>query len=388
MTTEQFFNFIVPVWGESYTRLFTDTCLPMLLTPGNLYSRTSYTSNDHFTIVTTWHSYQLIKASPAYEELAKLIDVNFILIDGLVDLTEPYFAMTYCYAKAMKQAYVIPTKTFFIFLTPDSFWSEGTFERLYECAKDYKVVMAMGLRVNAESMAKTLAKLHESENNLTLPNDKLIPLVFANLHQMSKAHNLLSGTKFLNEWPSHLYWFNEQDQLVAHCFHLHPLMVQSPAKKIVIGTTIDAEFLDNLNYPIDSYHIFQDKYFGIELSPEARNWDQPLGAPCIKNIIRFSLLNANNTHWYFFKHRIIISNNLTITPALEKVIDELVMQIPCMRNTILHALLHFKPFIGLRKIIALIILLPMRLQRASRNRSLFGVFKFILSKIKRRLLSA
>lgn len=325
------FHYLVPVWGKSYTELFSDVCLPMLMTPGNLGSANGRVE-DQFVIMTTWEDHLAIRSSSYYERLCQLIRVEFLLIDGLIDISSSHAAMSECYALAMKRREVVPASTFFVFLTPDSFWPDGTFHRLAElAASGNRVVMACGLRLESEPVSEILKErivLHTE--NVAIPMHELVGLAFKHLHQLSRAHNMLSKNGFLNAWPSHMYWINERDrQLIAHCFHLHPLMVRAPKAEIAIGTTIDGDFLDNLHYSLNHYCVLQDEFVGFELSPAERNWGQPLGSPSLLQISLFSLLYANSRHWHFFGKRIVLNGNpgRQIDPFLEQLVNRIVSKI-------------------------------------------------------------
>src|SRR5579871_3959663 len=100
--TNKHFHFIVPVWGETFTQLFTTICLPLLMTVGALRNLPTNES-DQFVIVTTWHDCTMIRASIAYQQLQKLMKIKFILIDGLIHLENSYVAMSHCYSLAMRE---------------------------------------------------------------------------------------------------------------------------------------------------------------------------------------------------------------------------------------------------------------------------------------------
>lgn len=322
------FHLIVPVWGKTYTELFTDVCLPMLLTPGNL-GVFDQSNGDQFVIVTTWADKLVIEGSASYELLRKMLRVEFVLIDGIINIGNSHTAMSECYAMAMQRECVISGDTYFVFLTPDSFWPDGTFRELVALSRqNIRVVMAGGLRLNSESMLAILKKkIQQSPLNPAIPIDELTRLALANLHQLSDSFNLLSKKGFLNCWPSHMYWINERDrQLIAHCFHLHPLMILAPQSEIKIGTTIDGEFLNNLPYRLDQYHVLINDFIAFELTPADRNWGQPLDTPILSSIVKFALLHANSRHWHFFGQQITlnVSPDNPIDPSLAQLISQFV----------------------------------------------------------------
>lgn len=331
MSKNKNFHFILPVWGKNYTRLFTDICLPMFFTSGNL--RALKRDSGHvFVILTTWEDHLAIRSSGSYGCLEKLIKVEFILIDGFADLSDSHMAMSKCYAMAMRRDSVVPGETYFVFLTPDSFWPDGTFRRLAELAdQDFQVVMTGGFRVNEQPVSRILReRIEASPDNPTIPNNELVGIALDNIHQMSDALNWLSRFGFLRDWPSHIYWINKPDrQLIAHCFHLHPLMVLAPKNRALIGTTIDGDFLNNLHYPLNRYYVDQGEFIALELTPAERSWGQKLLEPSVKHVILFALSHANSHHWYFFSKRIVLYSNpdKPIDPLLENMVELFVRKV-------------------------------------------------------------
>ncbi|MBV9576467.1 MAG: hypothetical protein JO149_07565 [Gammaproteobacteria bacterium] len=146
-----------------------------------------------------------------------------------------------------------------------------------------------------------------------------------------------------------------------------------------MGTTLDAQFLKNLNYPNDKYYIFQEDYFAVELSKSERSWNHPLGNPSINKIIKFSLLHTDSIHRYFFKHRIIISAaNSLLNPDLETLITETISHIPCVNNHFRHKITWSKPFIIVRRLKHKLFQAPFKL---------LAIFKKVLKKILLKVLS-
>lgn len=82
-------------------------------------------------------------------------------------------------------------------------------------------------------------------------------------------------------------------------------MVEAPVRTVSIETTIDGEFLERLQYPLDSYHVIRDEFIGIELSDASKSWNQPLNHPSLRHVQMFSLMDTNALHWHFFGQRIV-----------------------------------------------------------------------------------
>ena len=305
--TDRHFHYIVPVWGKEYTELFANVCLPLTIANGNIKSG-NRSKLDRFVIVTTYSDAAYLKDHPSIEELCRHIVVEFILVDGQINLEDTHAAMSDCYVLAMRSSHVVLGETYFVFLTPDSFWSEDCFSRLRKIADEgYCVAMAMGLRTKFETIVPALTEhLSQNADNRTIQMDDLVSLALKHLHNMSNAHNWLSEEGFLNSWPSHIYWIGNHDLLLAHCFHLHPLMVLSKRGISKFAETIDGDFLDKLNYPLNKYYIAQgnDDFLGIEISDSTRSWGQELSPPSLKRVKRFGTFFASHLHWHFFQHQI------------------------------------------------------------------------------------
>lgn len=331
------FHFIVPVWGESYTRLFAEICLPMLITPGNLEA---FSDDDTavFVIVTTYNDYEILNCSDSYKKLEKLIRIRVYLMDGIIDFNNTHKAMTQCYQYAMNSTEVKKGETYFVFLTPDSFWSDGSFRFLFDRAKNgYWVVMVTGLRLCKEDITPVLRKrIVDLDESVAYKNRELVRMALDNLHQMSNAHNWLSRDAFLNQWPSNIYWKDGCKTMFAHCFHMHPLMVRSSKRKINIKLTIDGDMLHNLGYPRGKYYVVQDSddVIGLELSDKDRSWGQELASPNIESTQRFAVKQCAKLNWYFFSHRIVYhSENGDGSSVVKELIERVVAEISRVKFT-------------------------------------------------------
>ncbi|MBV9576466.1 MAG: hypothetical protein JO149_07560 [Gammaproteobacteria bacterium] len=305
------FHFLLPVWGEEFVKKFIDVSLPILFSLGNLKADERH-KNNLFVIMTTYDDSKIIKSSHTYQQLKEIIKIKFILVDGLIDFKNNYLAMTNCYKIGMEQENVIPGKTFFIYLTPDGFYSEGTFDKCFSLAEEgYLVALVLGIRANATTMSALIKeKINTNSTTPIFSKSELIQHIINNISHLSEICNWFTRDGFLNDWPSNIYWIDKENaQLIAHCFHLHPLMIRSPSKKIFVKDTIDGDYLENLKYPLHRHYIFTNEFFGIDLTNPERKIDCQLSTPNIRSVIRFSLKHAYDCHRYYFRHRIELKSD-------------------------------------------------------------------------------
>jgi len=340
------FYFIVPVWGQAYVDKFIHVCLPMLLAINGNLKDLPLNENDSFIIVTTQTDMVNIKGAEAYHSLAALIRVKFILISSGIDLNSSYVAMSHCYKIAMTQHEVVPYATFFVFLTPDSFWSENTFlQLLHGRESGHKVIAAIGFRTNEQTIIPHILNLKKN-NKINLTFSQMLKLTIDHLHPLTMNMNLLSQqNKFNNNWPSHLHWIDrDKNQIVSHGFHLHPIMVQAPLNITSMITTIDGDFIKNLNYSLNSFHVLQ-KNFAIELTDANKTTSDKLNKPSIMKIINFSYLHAHEVHLHFFKQKIILAAE-PIDLHFDNLVNEFVRKILSGRkNFFIILFLNLKNFI-------------------------------------------
>lgn len=296
--------FIVPIWGDQYLDTFLERCLPSLLAEGNVPSLGAG-SGSVFRFATSYKDWRRLERESIVEELRRYVTVEFVLVDGLLG-GELYQAMSACYSMGMENA---PEGSYFLFLTADSYWSDGTIRALLgRVASGYKAVMVMPLRVCSDAFWSEARSNAGRTGNPGMSGPELAKLALAHLHPMAEAHNVFSD-RFVNNWPSHLYW-RESGGLSGYGFHLHPLLVKAPDKGRVpqFSGTIDTDFLEALGYPVSSFYIVTDcrEIQGVDLCEESRSWSSPLGPPSVGAIIAWAKRYADKYNWYFFSHRITI----------------------------------------------------------------------------------
>lgn len=311
--------FLVPVWGRRYLELFLDICLPLMLTRGNL-GHYAGRSDAVFLIMTTRADCKQLEAHESFQRLRATVRTEILLIDGLVDFSSAHKAMSDAYVLGMNSRFVARSSTYYVFLTPDSFWSDGSFARLRELASQrFEAVMVVGLRTSLQHMEPFLAaRIGLSPDNPVILNRELVTQSLRALHPMAKAHDWLSG-RFLNAWPSQVYWRLGRDLMFVRAFHMHPLMVLSPKRPVKVGTTIDGDFLTRLGYDAKRYHVVtdSDEMVGIEMTDFNRTWGQELEPASIDGLVDFATFHLDDIHRSFFKHQIVFRGQREISVPVE-----------------------------------------------------------------------
>ncbi len=323
------FHYIVPVWGEFYSRIFIELSIPSLLSDKNINANQN-SPHDKIIIATTYRDALWMEAQPIWNELQRVICVEILLIEFLNQYTSVHHRMTMSYFEAMR----IPSSgigiLYHIYLTPDSLWSNGSFSQLrYHATNGALAVLICGPRViyeNASEILKHLLKNRDASHGFTAK--ELLTIVLDNFHPLCVAQDFLAND-FLNSWPSNIFfWGGSAHTLVAKCFHLHPVMVVSPSEELVFkpNDTIDGHYLEKLNIPLDKCHIVEtiDDLFCIELSPANRTWGQGLASPSIDKVKEFACLHLDSMHRDYFRKTLVFTtlskNDFNSNSLLQKML--------------------------------------------------------------------
>lgn len=323
------FMFILPVWGKDYVELFTDTCLPMLLTPGNFLT---FSGRDNCTlfIATDYESWAFMEQQESIKQLKEIIKVKYALVDGLVDTIVPHTGMTECYYLGMRDESVIPEKTNFVYLTPDSFWSDGTFADLEKSADNgKKVVASLGVRTKKSRMTRYLRRFTSRNfEDRVIPNRDLVKACLKFLHPLARGH-IWNGDSFLSRWPSNIYWLIDNKKIISRNFHLHPLMMQCPRNLPKTQDTIDGDFIEKTGIKFDEIDVVtnSDRFLGLEMSPDDRGWGTKLTRPVMRHVREFARWQIKPVHWHFFSYRVEYVAEDIDSEFLNKHIDEVCAEV-------------------------------------------------------------
>lgn len=267
---ERTFVLCTAVWGEEYSRIFSDVCLRSLLASGNLPVLAGSGSKYIMHVDDAAHSH--LQESKEIEEVARHLSIQFIIIpDELKQKYRNKFElMSLCHKEAIGIA--DSERLPIIFMSPDVVCSNNMVERLVElrCAGK-RAVMVAGLRLAKESAVPALGT-HVNDGILSLKPRDLVGISFQHQHPWMQAMNWDSD-EFFSIDPTHLYFGDAKQALIARCWHLHPLMVHPQERDCSFESTIDDDYVAAACTDLEGIHVVtdSDEMVLFELSPTERN---------------------------------------------------------------------------------------------------------------------
>ena len=300
-------HFITPVWGREYTRCFVDVCLPSLLAPGNIPSLKSE-GQCVYNIYTTPDDLMVIQNAPAFELLRRCLPVFFHPISQKVEqITNQYFVQSDCYRRGIRAAGEADAGI--MFLNADVVVADGGIQGLTKILRSGKrAILALGIRLNKNGVTTLLLEHHRSSAGavISVKPRELAALALPNMHQITKAHLFHGEGEDMH--PAGLFWRVGDEGLLAHCFHLHPLVVCPTVKNAPFSITIDEDYLMTSCPDTNDHYIIQDsdEFLACELTDETRKINTFPRTNDLREIARWAHFNANTSHRVLIRHAIKI----------------------------------------------------------------------------------
>lgn len=290
-------HIITPVWGTEYTRSFVDIALPSLLAEGNIPVLQDMPGS-RYNIYTSDEDRRTIEASPAYQTLLRYVPVSFHPIRAVRDRIEnQYVVQSDSYRRGIREADAADAAM--LFINADIVVANGGVSSLVAALQSGKrAVMALGYRVNGPAVAASLVERFRSADvsTITIAPRDLVALSLPNLHPISKAHLVHGEGEGLH--PAGLFWRVGENGLLAHCFHLHPVLVYPEKKQASFSTTIDEDYLNSACPNSDDIHIVgdSDQFCACELSDPNRRIGTMPRTGDRSDLARWAFFNANRKH--------------------------------------------------------------------------------------------
>jgi SAM-dependent methyltransferase len=290
------YHFVTPVWGEAYTKLYVDVAIPAQLSPGNLPCFRNV-PNCRYIVYTRPDDAALIRESAVFSKLNECIPVTFESIpagvNGVHDL------MTECYRCGIKAAESADCAI--LFMTPDIVLADGslrTIKRLSEQGSD--VIYAPSIRVMKSSAAAVLNGSFKSGEVIRVSSRDLMRIALDNLHPLAHSSWWEEGDGELV--PATIYWRVGDEGILAHCFHLHPLLVYPQKKGAKFFGTVDDDFVLAAcpDWSRDAVVNDSDDLLAIDLSDPWRFLETRFAKGSVRDTVRWAEQFANLRHQKLF----------------------------------------------------------------------------------------
>lgn len=284
--------FMTPVWGEAYTKLFVDIVIPSQLAPSNLPGLCKR-ETCKYMIFTTSTDARVITASPQYQMLSRTIPVQIFLIDGEIKIHHD--TMSDCFRRGIRMADEVNAAS--VFLTPDLVFSDGSFTTLQRLViQGRRVVYITGIRLVKQPTAAALCEKFLHGGIIRVDPDSLMYIALHNLHPLAHSSFWEEGEDDLI--PANLYWRVSSDGILAHCFHLHPVLVYPEVKHAVFFGTVDDDYV--LASCPDSRHDYviqdSDELLAVELSDLSHFFLTGMKKGSLEDVAFWAEMSANSRH--------------------------------------------------------------------------------------------
>jgi tetratricopeptide (TPR) repeat protein len=294
-------HFITAVWGAGHTAVFLDIGLPSLLAPGNFPGMADL-ANARFHLFTKKSDFARIEASPAYRKLRDIMMIELDFIEEEFEVAT-HTMMSECHRAGLKRA--CERGAYAAFMTPECVWSDHSIANLERIAATGVAVVYMpGLRLIKESAGAALSEnwLSADRSTMTIPARDLVRIGFDHLHPITADLFYREHGRML--MPANLLWTVAGQGVLAHCFHLHPILIEPNAANIDFQSTID-EDLGLVSDPAglrDYIVTDSDEAFAYELSPLSHNvqTDFRKGSPA--EVAAWAEVSANARHRLLVHH--------------------------------------------------------------------------------------
>ena len=303
------FNFAMSVWGMRYVDILLKVGLPSQLSPGNLQSF-PWLDDSVYEIYTTRHDSGYIRGSRAYRFLSAFIEVRIIYIDDA--MTDGKWGnVRHCHREAVKSADARGAAVFF--LCPDQVWPDGSLTRAGRLIdQGYSAVMCPGPRAIEEDVMPLLRQRYLSSNELSLSVTArdLVKVGLEHAHREMREWTWDAPEYF--GYPTYVLFDVPGEGVLAHCYVLHPVVVNPEVRNAVFDHVFDQDYLMNACPDVSKIYVAEDsdEVFHFELSP--RNTVLPPPARLVTNrdpeaeLMWYGEKQYNAHHRYFAKRPIRI----------------------------------------------------------------------------------
>ena len=190
----------------------------------------------------------------SFQRLQAVIPTRIELIDDLYR-GHAYAAMTECHNRGL--ALGRGQDCVFVFLSPDSLWSDGSFRAMHHLMESGKrAVLMAGPRVVAEQVLPIVNKNGSSaDSSIRLTGRELASLLMRHMHHSTRAYLWQNEG---SRGAGHYCWNVGTEGMLIRATHLHPVAVRPVDRNIRLITNLDGDFVGCCCPVVSQIHVVTD----------------------------------------------------------------------------------------------------------------------------------
>jgi hypothetical protein len=262
------FCILLPVWGERFIRRFLETSLLTLLADGNIPALAKALPT-RFVFLTRTADEATVLAHPAYAELCRFVDVEFLSIDDLIMSGNHSTTITLGYERAVRREGAAMLDTCFIFLVSDYIMANGSLAAVAErMLAGMSAVQVGNFQLDEELADEWLVeRLAGAGTSLAIKPREMVRWALDCLHPTTIA-NIVNYPLCHNSHTNRLFWRVDGNTLIGRFYLMHMISIRPEHQDFVIGSSCDYSFVPEMCPSGDVTIITDsDEYFVAEVQP-------------------------------------------------------------------------------------------------------------------------
>lgn len=236
---------LLGVWGEKFIKDFLQLSLASLLAPGNIPAM-SQQYKTRFVFLTRSYDVEIFESELAFQELKKYCTIEFIPINDLIILSNYSTTLTLAYDRAIKQAGLAMLNTYFIFLTADYIFADGSFRGLMRYMQQgYSGIQAGNFQVAQEEIESDLINMIDRKNHiLQISPRELLKKSLPHLHPVSLASRV--DQAIVHNYFANRFFVQNESALAGKFYLLHMLCIKPETTDYQVRASCDYSFIPEM----------------------------------------------------------------------------------------------------------------------------------------------
>lgn len=250
---------VMPLWGESYLRIFCDYALHILLASGNLPKLAEFYGDLRFEIFTTAAGRRKLVANSRFRALRELLPIRFTIYPKpLMDFADHHVGrfqlLQLSHYATLECARRTDADVVFVF--PDNIVNDGFYGALGKRMADpsLKAVACSGFRLHVDDILPVIDREYRAKDGtISLPAREIVRLLMDHLDDA-----WFVDSKRFAVSPFFLCWRLGKEGLLVRATHFQPYAIRARYLKGPLSPSID---------PVDAQFMYRnfDNLEGIDL---------------------------------------------------------------------------------------------------------------------------